>query len=101
MLNYQELVKLRDQIEKMNSIHHIKFFEILSKNDITFSENRNGIFFNMNLLNNKIVKQLNKYIEYINKQESNLKLAEKLKQDFHNEFFKDNKDKKEKVQYIT
>ena len=98
---HEKLILLRNKIEKINSLHHIKFFEILKKNNIPFSENRNGIFFNMNLLTDNIVDELNNYIEYINKQEHNLKYAENLKQDIHNEFFKDNKDKNEKLQYTA
>ena len=39
------------------------------------------------------------YINYVNEQENKLNETEKLKEDFHNEFFKDNKDKNEKILY--
>ena len=95
MNNSQKLIKIRDTIQKMNRVHHIKFFEILKNNNIPFSENRNGIFFNMNLINDKIVEEINKYITYVEKQEENLKQTEKLKNEFKNEYFKDNKEKVE------
>ena len=91
----QNLINIRDTIQKMNKVHHIKFFEILKNNNIPFSENRNGIFFNMNLIDNKIVSEINEYINYVEKQEDNLKQTEKLKNDFKNEYFKDNKEKTE------
>ena len=97
----EELFNIRDKIENLNQIHHIKFFEIIKKYDINYSENRNGIFINMNTINSKILKELSDYILYINKQEDNLKETENIKNDFKKEFFKDNKDKGEKNIYYN
>ena len=95
MNNSQKLMTIRNKIEKMSKVHHIKFFEILKKNNIPFSENRNGIFFNMNSFDKKIICEINKYINYIQKQEKNLDETEKLKNDNKNEYFKGNKEKNE------
>ena len=97
----KDLIHLRNIIEKMNIIHHVKIFEILTKKNIDFSENRNGIFFNMNKFDESTIKEINTYINYVNIQENKLSETEKLKEDFHNEFFKDNKDKNEKVLYTS
>ena len=97
----KDLIHLRNIIEKMNIIHHVKIFEILTKKNIDFSENRNGIFFNMNKFDESTIKEINTYISYVNIQENKLSETEKLKEDFHNEFFKDNKDKNEKLQYTA
>tara|TARA_Y100001970_G_scaffold293714_1_gene442573 strand:+ start:1203 stop:1499 length:297 start_codon:yes stop_codon:yes gene_type:complete len=97
----KDLINLRNHIEKMNIIHHIKIFEILSKKGIEFSENRNGIFFNMNKFDSSVIEEINVYINYVNEQEDKLNETEKLKEDFHNEFFKDNKDKNEKILYTS
>ena len=97
----KDLIHLRNIIEKMNIIHHVKIFEILTKKNIDFSENRNGIFFNMNKFDESTIKEINTYINYVNIQENKLSETEKLKEDFHNEFFKDNKDKNDKVLYTS
>ena len=97
----KDLIHLRNIIEKMNIIHHVKIFEILTKKNIDFSENRNGIFFNMNKFDESTIKEINTYINYVNIQENKLSETEKLKEDFHNEFFKDNKDKNEKLLYTS
>ena len=97
----QDLILLRNTLEKLNIIHHVKIFDILSKEKIEYSENRNGIFFNMNTFDKSIISELNNYIKYVNEQENNLNVTEKLKEDFHNEFFKDNKDKNEKLSYTA
>ena len=97
----KDLILLRNIIEKMNIIHHVKIFEILTKKNIDFSENRNGIFFNMNNFDITIINEINNYINYVNIQENKFNETEKLKKDFHNEFFKDNKGKNEKLLYTS
>jgi len=99
-MNHEILINIRDEMENMNKIHHLKFLEIIKKYEIQFSENRNGIFINMNTLNENIIKEINDYILYVNKQEENLGKTEKIKDDFQKEFFKDNKDKNGKIYYI-
>ena len=98
-MEHDSLISLRNKMENMNIIHHLKFFEILKDHKIHFSENRNGIFINMNNLNNTIIDKINTYILYINKQEETLDQTEKIKNDFQKEFFKDIKDKNEKIYY--
>ena len=100
-MNHDLLVSLRNKMEKMNNIHHLKFFEIIKKHNIQFSENRNGIFINMNSINKKIYDEINLYISYVNKQEETLDQTEKIKNDFQKEFFKDIKDKNEKIYYTA
>ena len=97
----QYLIITRNKIENMNQIHHIKFFEIIKNSNVSYSENRNGIFINMNTLTKEILDNLNKYIIYINNQEDTLKHTENIKKDFKKEFFKDNKDKKVKNIYYN
>ena len=100
-MEHEILISLRDKMEKMNNIHHLKFLEIIKNHNIQFSENRNGIFINMNSLNKNIVNEIYIYISYVNKQEETLDQTEKIKNDFQKEFFKDIKDKNEKLYYTT
>ena len=95
--NLDLLISLRDKMENMNLIHHLKFFEIIKSNGILYSENRNGIFINMNSLENSIIEKIKLYITYVNKQEETLGQTEKIKDDFQKEFFKGIKDKNDKI----
>lgn len=95
--NSESLICLRDKMENMNIIHHVKFFEIIKEDEILYSENRNGIFLNMNSLNNPIIEKIKLYITYVNKQEETLDQTEKIKDDFQKEFFKGIKDKNDKI----
>jgi hypothetical protein len=86
------LKKLKIKIESLDKCHHSKIFEICVKNHLQFSENRNGIFINMNLLTESIVNDFIKYINYVTQQEKNLKEIENIKMDFKKDFFKEDKD---------
>ncbi len=86
------LIDLKNEIQSIDKIHHIKILKILTNNGIKFSENRNGIFINMNTFNQKTLIDINKTLLYINEQEKNLKDIENIKQELNNDFFlNDNK----------
>ena len=54
-----------------------KNFSYYYKN-INYSENRNGIFINMNLFSEEIIQEICKYLEYV-KEQKNLNDIESLK----------------------
>lgn len=83
---------LKIKIESLDKCHHSKIFQIILNNNLQFSENRNGIFINMNLLNKNIVNDITEYIKYVNQQEKNLKEVENIKLDFKKDFFKEDKE---------
>ena len=84
------LIDLKNEIESIDKIHHIKILKILKNNGIKFSENRNGIFINMNAFNQKTIIDINKTLLYINEQEKNLKDIENIKQELNNDYFLNN-----------
>ena len=57
MTEITDLKRLRDNIEKMERIHQIHIFKILKENQIEFTENSNGVFVNMTLLDDTTLKQ--------------------------------------------
>lgn len=87
------LKDLKKQIENMSKDHHIKILEIIQENKIQYSENKNGIFINMNNLQPDMIDKINDYINYTQCQETNLQNVEKMKKTLQNKFFKDNKEK--------
>ena len=52
----EELTALRDNIENLEKHQHLHIVEIIQKNNVDFTENRNGIFLNMKDLNKKTKK---------------------------------------------
>ena len=92
MSKISELKKLRDHIEKMDMIHQIHILKILKDNNIEYTENTNGVFINMTLLDEATLKQINNFIKYVNLQQKQLESVEDIKAKYQEEFYKDNKE---------
>ena len=87
VLHYKEIVDIKNKIESLNKIHHIKIFQVLIENNIPYTENRNGVFINMNSFNKNIIEVLRKTILYITTQEQTLNDIESIKNKLSNNFF--------------
>jgi hypothetical protein len=88
-----DLNNIKERIEKLNKFHQIEILKLLKSSDnTTLNENKNGIFINMTSLSNKVIVELEKYLEYVDKQETQLGEIEKQKNILSNTFFKDNKE---------
>ena len=86
-MNIENLQDLKNEITKLEKIHHLKIFKILKNNDIKYSENRNGIFVNMAALNSNTIDLIKKELLYIKQQEKHLKDIELVKDDLKEDFF--------------
>lgn len=86
------LQTLKTRIEQMTVYHQIEILRIFKENDILLNENNNGTFINLTELESGIIEKLEKYISYVNEQESQLNEVENEKNRIQNTFFKDNKD---------
>jgi len=96
--NTLELNSIRDKLEEMSKFNQIEVLRILSKyKEVTLNENKYGVHINLTDLNEEIVEELKKYINYVNTQENTLDQVEQQKESFKNIYFtKDNKDIKGK-----
>ena len=89
-----KLVVLKDQIENLDAFHHNKILKVLIKNNIKYSENRNGIFVNMNSFDENTVNEIKNTLLYITKQEKSLQDIENIKEEINKDYFEnDNKEK--------
>jgi len=98
-MNTIEKNKLKGKIEKLDKIHQTKILEIMINNNIKYSENRNGIFLNMENLNKKTIREIEKNLEYFQKQEKTLTDIETIKNELNNEYFENGN--KESSSYIS
>ena len=98
-MNTAEQIKLKNKIEKLDKIHQVKILDILISNQIKYSENRNGIFLNMDNLNEKTISEIEKNLEYFRKQEKTLNDIETIKHELNNDYFQN--DNKETPAYIS
>lgn len=88
------LTNLKENIEKLNKFHQIEVLKILRNDEsCTLNENKNGVFINLTNINEKTIIQMERYLEYVKKQEEQLNDVEVQKDMLSNTFFKDNKDK--------
>ena len=92
-MNNNLLTALRDKIEGMEQIHQLRVLEIIRKGNMDYTENANGIFINMSILNSQIVNEIQDYIKYIKLQQQQLDKIEKDKDNLKKTFYKDNKGK--------
>ena len=86
------LQTLKTRIEQMSVYHQIEILRIFQDNNILLNENNNGTLINLTELESGIIEKLDKYISYVNEQESQLNEIEKEKNRIQKTFFKDNKD---------
>jgi len=97
-MNIEKLNNLKNIVDNLDKTHHLKIFKVLKDNNVIFSENRNGIFTNMNSFDEKTIKDIEITLQYIKKQEKQLKDIETIKDDLKLDFFiQNNKEVKEKI----
>ena len=65
--NDLELKCLRDEISELEDFQQLEILKIVDKNNIKYSQNNNGIFLNMKILDKKCLKLIYNYLEFIKK----------------------------------
>lgn len=84
---------LKEKIEALDKFHQIEILRIINKNNSSIlNENNNGVFINLTNINDTVIEELEKYLDYVKKQEKQLTEIELQKDILSNTFFKDNKD---------
>ena len=79
---------LKDRIEHMEKYHQIEILRILSKfPEVKTNENNNGTFVNLTGLSDEIIKELEKYTDYVDEQQKLLKKVETEKEQIEQAFF--------------
>jgi len=86
-IQYEDvIIRLKNKIEKLDKEKQIEMFNNLHKKNIVFSENRNGVFINMNEIPKSVVKELITYIDYIERQDALLNTIENEKMEIEQSF---------------
>jgi hypothetical protein len=62
----KKLKELRDIITELDCCEQSEVLKIVEKNNIKFTENKNGVFINMNKLSDKAIGDIETFLEYIN-----------------------------------
>jgi hypothetical protein len=93
MDNTELLETIKSSIEKMNKHHQIEILRILSKQLCKLNENKSGVYVNLTYINDDVIEELQKYIEYTKEQEETLITTEYQKEEFKTALFNEKEDK--------
>jgi hypothetical protein len=84
------LLRIKEEIELLNKPRQTEILKIFLTDDISTSENKNGVFINLSHINNDIIQKLEDKLTYFKEQDKTLEEMEKIKQDFHDNYFDGN-----------
>lgn len=87
MTNIEYLKQLKNIIEEFSKTQQVDILKLLTKYSVNISENSNGSFVNLSDIDNKIIIEIQEYIDFINTQDSNLDKVENKKKVLEKEFF--------------
>jgi hypothetical protein len=94
--NIAKLEHLKERIESMNKKQHIEILKILKRfPDVKLNENKSGVYINILFLPEETIHELEKYIQYIEEQESAIMTVETQKNEYKNTYFTNKQDKEE------
>lgn len=83
-----DLTMMKDKIEKMQKNYHVEIARILIKDyQISYDENKNGIFINLSHLSQEVIEKMIKFMEYVDLQEKQLEIDEKEKHELKDAYF--------------
>ena len=86
-INNLELKKkyIIDTIKNFSKVEHIEIFKIFKKYNVKYTENSNGIFVNLNILNEKIINKIETFVnfciankDYLSSEKSKIEKMKKL-----------------------
>jgi len=64
---YEARQKLLTDLKILSKTESLKMFEILKKNKVEYSENSNGVFFDLTKVSAEVFDELNTYMEFCRK----------------------------------
>lgn len=74
------LIKLKNDIETLDSDKHKTIFDLFNKHKVEYSKNNNGIFINLSEINSSIIKEIQDQVKYFRQQEKMLETFENKKE---------------------
>ena len=80
-MNIDEIKNLRNTIQSFSKEKQLDIFKMCKSNQIFFTENNNGIFINLTEMNNVQLLELQKYVNYIVDQETQIQKVEQEKKE--------------------
>ena len=88
----KNIIAMRDKIQELDKFHQLEILKIFKTNKINYTENRNGVFINMNDLDEITLEMIDKYLHYVSTQQDQLDIVEQKKEQYKLSFFKNDKE---------
>ena len=60
-----ELKHLRNIISELEEFQQYEILKILDKNKVKYTQNKNGLFLNMKIIDSICIKNINEYLKFI------------------------------------
>lgn len=76
--NLQDKKNLVLKIEGLGKLEQVEIFKIIKSETNYYTENVNGIFININILSDKLLNDIELFIDYCHQQENELKKNEQI-----------------------
>ena len=83
-MEVDNLTQIRNEIELLDKDKQVEIFKIFKRFDVFYSENNNGIFINLTEVSSDVLVEVQKFIDYINKQEHHIEIVELQKAKIQN-----------------
>ena len=65
--NYKYRCKINNSLRELNDMNiYNEIYEVIKNNDITFTQNSNGIFFDLNKINDSVIELIINLLENYN-----------------------------------
>lgn len=81
------LHQMKTNIDMLAKEHQIDVLHLLLKNNCDVSENQNGNFVNLTMLNDSVLSEIKEYLDYVEFQNESLKEIERKKELLVNKYF--------------
>ena len=79
-MNTKELCKnIQNNVSKLNNIEIIELFKIILETGENYTKNNNGVFINLNWLNDETIHKINNYISFCIKSQNEITKYELMK----------------------
>lgn len=86
-MEIDKLNEIKEDIEKMDKNSHLEVFNIIEGEQIPYNSNMNGIFINLSIVDQSVIKKLENFIDYKKKQKKILSKDELIKEQYKKDFF--------------
>ena len=74
--DYEKRKQLLEDLKLLNKIEQEEIYRILKVNNASFTENSNGIFFDVSKLNDEIYELMNKFLDFCKNNRKNFEFRE-------------------------